>query len=120
WSLFTEVGDEAQALDQPEREAAARGRADALAERLSYVVLMVTEEPPGMTIGFDDDRLAPSSWGTPFPVDIGQYDLVVSAPERETYRTHVSVWDEGKTVRVVVPMLTPVLTEDFDEGDLAE
>jgi hypothetical protein len=30
----------------------------------------------------------------------------------------VGVWDEGKTVRVVVPMLTPILSEDV-ELDLA-
>ncbi len=119
WALFAEVASSAKAQNQPEREAVARARADALEPRLSYIVLEVNDRVPGMTIDLDGMPVASASWGVPFPVDIGQYDLVVNAPGAETYRSRVSVWVEGKTVRVAVPGLgSPVSDEDATGSSL--
>jgi hypothetical protein len=118
WSLFSEVADEARRARQPEREAPARKRADALKAR---VPTMTIAAPPALsTLGGLEIRrngvfVREDERNRPVPVDPGKHVLVVSALGKIPWQATIEV-TEGASREVHLPMLQ----EDAAQGPGAE
>jgi hypothetical protein len=107
WSLFSDVADEARRAGQPEREAPARRRADALKRRVPRMTLSVL---PGLSaieslsIRRNGVHVREKDWNRPVPVDAGKHVLVVFAPGKVPWKETIEI-AEGVSRDVQIPML---------------
>jgi serine/threonine-protein kinase len=108
WAVFKDAGALARSRSDADRANMADLRAAALRPRLAYVEFRVSAGAPvpGFELRRGGALIAPGSWGVPLPTDAGTYEVVASAPERESWRTtlEVPVKLEGPLV-VTVPAL---------------
>ncbi len=108
WASFIAVADAAGVAKLPDREAAARKRADALVSRLSRLTLTV---PPavaaldGLEVQRDGGPVGRPMWGVPVPVDPGDHVVIVRAPGKKPWEGHVTAGDAGGAVSLDVPAL---------------
>lgn len=111
WASFKDAEALARSRGDTERANIAEVRATALRPRLTYVVFQVRAENPrgGFELRRNGGLIAPGSYGVSLPTDSGHYELVASAPERETWRSSLDVpvkLDAPLTVHV--PALRPL------------
>lgn len=107
WSEYDQAVAVALQAHQPERESFARGRAAALAAKLSFVRLDL-QAGANMTEVTVDGRPVPrEQWPVPFPIDPGSHSLSFGAPGHRAQTQDVTVADT-QTVRVVVGPLEPL------------
>ncbi len=112
WSRFDAAAKMAGALKDDVRAKAARGRAEALATRLVYVVVAVDHEVAGLVVTVRDAPVPRSSWGLPVPVDPGTFSVRATAPHKRPFEIPLTVRGEGTTQKVTVP----ALVEEEDEA----
>ena len=106
WSSFRQAAGLAAAKNQPDREKAARGRADALEPKLARLKITApSPPPPGLTITQDDKPVGSALWGSAVPVDPGRHTIVASAPGKVDYQTVATLDQPGATVSIDVPAL---------------
>jgi hypothetical protein len=113
WTQFSAVAELAKKRGSAEREAFARGRAQALEPRIGKVVITVParmSEIPGLKISLDSAPLAlrgrlDRSEITNV-VDPGTHVLAVAAPERRSWQTILRV-RAGQAVEVTILPLLP-------------
>lgn len=111
WVELMDVASRANAERYPERESAARERAEALKKRLSFLTVQVdpdTAALPGVGISRDGVPLGPAAWGTRIPVDPGSHVVIAKAPGYEPYRANVTIGNEPRSETVVVPRLRAI------------
>jgi hypothetical protein len=108
WSGFINVAAAAGAQNQAQRERVARDRARQIEGRLPKLVIEVASPAPGLEVRRDNVILGSAVWGTAAPVDPGAHRIVASAPGRVPFDVTVTTV-EGKTMKVVVPALAPVV-----------
>lgn len=102
WRLFLAAADESQRSDDTKRTEFARARAEALAARLTEVVVNVAQPTaPGLAITIAGHPMEPA------PVirdrtEPGEIEIVATLPERPTFKTSVS-GAAGASVSVDVP-----------------
>jgi len=108
WSGFINVAAAAAAQNQVQREKVARDRAKQIEPRLPKLLIEVPSPAPGLEVRRDNVVLGAPVWGTSSPVDPGSHRIVATAPGRVTWDVTVTA-AEGKTLRVVVPALAPVV-----------
>jgi hypothetical protein len=104
WAEYTDGLALARRDGRQDRIVEATRQLAELAPRLGRLSLVVDAALPGMDLLLDGTALGPASWGTAFPVDPGEHAVLVRAPGRITWTTHVSVGD-GKTTAIQVPPL---------------
>lgn len=108
WALFKECQGLAHRNGELEREALAREHVDALAPRLSFLIIESSEpQLVGLHIERNGRPLPVESLGSKIPVDPGAQNITVSAPARQSWSTSVGVPGTPTEVRVRVPRLTP-------------
>lgn len=107
WALFLDVTAATRAAGQSEREAVARGRAEALEGRLSRLQLRVEERDPKLSITRDAAELGRASWNSEFPVDPGTTVLEAKAPGKQSWTKQVTIPSTAGVTTVVVPALAP-------------
>lgn len=107
WAQFLEAGTRARRNNQPDREATAAERANALAPRLTRLKIIVTPEARamGLEVRADGTLQPEESWDVAIPVDPGPVVIRVSAPTKEDWGTVVDVRGEGKTTELTIPTL---------------
>jgi hypothetical protein len=107
WAQFLEAGTRARRNNQPDREATAAERANALAPRLTRLKIVVPQEARalGLEIRADGTLQPEESWDVAIPVDPGPVVIRVSAPTKQDWGTVVDVQGEGKTAEITIPIL---------------
>lgn len=108
WVNFRDVEVRARRDGNEKRETIARERAEALAPRLSRVILLgpdPSRRPKGLRILRDDTELGVGVLGSALPIDPGEHRIVAEAPGKLPWSTKLVVDEEGKTYRVKVPQL---------------
>jgi hypothetical protein len=120
WALFVEVAAATKALGQTARERAARERADALAPKLSHLVIAVpTNHARGLVVKKDGVVVGSMQWGIAIPVDPGSHVIQMTAPGRTPWESSIVVLPDGLTMALPVPNLDMAdgSAPPFDEGD---
>ena len=75
----------------------------ALAGRVPRLKLVLTRKPAGVQVVMNGAN-ASALVGIDTPIDLGSYDVVVTAPGHRTWRKKVDVIDESKLVTVVIDL----------------
>jgi hypothetical protein len=107
WARFVEAETRSRRAGSRERQQVAHARAAALESRLVRLRLVVPSPTLGMRIDVSGREFAPALWNTPIPVDPGEMTITASAEGYETWTYTVPAQEEGTTVEVEVPALTP-------------
>src|SRR5262249_17702632 len=107
WAEFREVAPVARRDGRADRSQMAEEHAAALEPKLAR--LTVTGDPEtagvvGLVVRRDGAEMNRAAWGTPAPVDAGEWRLEASAPGRLPWRTVVTIRD-GEDKSVAVPAL---------------
>ncbi len=108
WANFRDVEVRARRDGNEKREKVARERAEALAPRLSRVILLgpdPSRRPKGLRILRDDTELGVGVLGSALPIDPGEHRIAAEAKGKLPWSTKLVVDEEGKTYRVKVPLL---------------
>jgi hypothetical protein len=109
WATFREAASLAMNSGQTERARVATTRAQALEPKLSRLSVELAPEVaavPGVVVKRGQQRLEPALYGTPLPVDPGDYRIEVTAPGYETWSTPIKVEGGGASASVRVPALS--------------
>ena len=108
WAEWMNVAALANAEHNPEREQAARQRAESLSSRLAFLIVQVhpaVAHLPGLAIQHDGVQLRPAAWATQIPVDPGRHLLRASAPGRQPWETEILILRSGQRAVVQIPDL---------------
>jgi tetratricopeptide (TPR) repeat protein len=106
-SLFLKAAAEAKSSGQADREQVLRDRAFALAPVVNKLVIEVKDGDPKLVVKRDEVVLGPEELGHPLAVDPGKYEIVASAPNKQTWTQTVQIKPKQDVVTVVVPELKP-------------
>lgn len=108
WMVYLIVNEAAVTMKQPERQRIAEKRAAALKPRLAHLTITLpaaVQATPGLSVRRDDILLGPPQWGLAVPVDKGQHEIVVTAPNMKPWKKTVEVAADGALVTVELPPL---------------
>ena len=122
WSAFRDAADWAKKLDD-KRYALAYERAKMLEPRLSRLQLTLpTDLPTDATIKRNGKLIPPSVFRSALPLDLGRYEITVSAPGHKTWTSTVELSKEGQVLSLHVPSLQkiPEKAAAADPGGTAE
>ena len=111
WRAFHRGADDATALGEAKRARRALERAEALAPRLSTLVVRVHAPAEGEEVLVDDALVPAATWDAGLAVDGGVHRLRVRAPGRSEWTAEVTVAAEGEHADVAVPELAPAPVE---------
>jgi hypothetical protein len=108
WATFREAASLANNSNQADRARVASGRAQDIEPKLSHLSIELAPDVariPGVIVKRSGQRVESSLYGTPLPVDPGEYRVEVSAPGYETWTTPIKVESGGASASVRVPGL---------------
>jgi hypothetical protein len=108
WATFREAASLASNSNQADRARVAGSRAQDIEPKLSRLSVELAPDVAriaGVVVKRSGQRLEPSLYGTPLPVDPGEYRIEVSAPGYETWSTPIKVESGGASASVRVPAL---------------
>ncbi len=108
WATFREAASLANNSNQADRARVAGSRAQDIEPKLSRLSVELAPDVAritGVVVKRSGQRLEPSLFGTPLPVDPGEYRIEVSAPGYETWTTPIKVESGGASASVRVPAL---------------
>lgn len=108
WATFREAASLATTSNQADRARIASARAQEIEPKLSRLSIELSPEVaqiPGVTVKRGAQRIEPSLYGTPLPVDPGEYQVQVAAPGYEAWETPIRVEAGGASASVRVPAL---------------
>lgn len=109
WSKFLEAESAARAEGNAEAASVARSRAEALAPKLSRIVINVAGgDGTDVEVRRDDVIVGRAQWGAPIPVDPGMHRIRATAPNREPWQHEVEVKGEGSSIGLTIPTLRPL------------
>lgn len=80
WATYREAETLAHRAGQKERAAHSAARADALKKELSYLVIDVASDTPGIVVKRDGEAVGQPVWSTRVPIDPGEHTIEASAP----------------------------------------
>jgi len=105
WSAFRDAADWAKKVDD-KRQALAEERAKMLEPRLSRLQLTVPRDlPADATIKRNGKLIPPAVFRTAFPLDLGHYEITVSAPGHQTWSSTVELTKERQLLNLHIPSL---------------
>jgi hypothetical protein len=105
WSEYTRVEELATKAGQRERAQKAASKAAALRPRLATLTIEVPDAvraSPGLGITRAGVPVTEAQWGTPLPVDVGEQEVVVTAPGRKRSVVALRVTADGARFSLVV------------------
>jgi len=107
WSMFADAAAASRASKEPEREKAARQRAQDLEPKLLRLSIMIppSVEVSGIEVRRDGTVLNKPMWGQAVPVDSGEHKIEVTAPGKNPWSVTITLSGEGKTETVTIPGL---------------
>lgn len=106
WTIYVEVAPAARRQGQDARADHAAARAAALKPLLSRLTIIVPPEHrvPGIRVKRDTTLVREAQWSMAIPVDPGQHTIIVEAPGKEPWQTHLDVPAQSEST-VTVPVL---------------
>lgn len=104
WATFREAQGAAAAAKQPDRETAARKRADGLEAKLVRLTVRLTAPVAGIEVRLDGNPMSAALVGTAIAVDPGAHVVSASAPGRLP-------WSETVQMTATRELRVPDLTE---------
>jgi hypothetical protein len=109
WSRFLEVASRARTAGQGQRARVAQNRANALAPKLSNLVVDVpaANRVDGLEVRKDGVPVGQAEWGSAIPADAGPHTVEATAPGRKRWSGTVKVAGGAVTAHVEVPLLDP-------------
>ena len=108
WATFREAASLASNSNQTDRARVAASRAQELEPKLSRLSVELAPDVArisGVVVKRGSQRLEPSLYGTPLPVDPGEYRIEVTAPGYELWTAPIKVLPGGASASVRVPAL---------------
>jgi hypothetical protein len=108
WSAFRDAADWAKKIND-KRFALAEDRAKKLEPRLSRLQLTLPDNlPTGTTIERNGKVLPQTVYRSAMPLDLGRYEITVSASGYQTWRGTIELRKEGQTLSLGIPTLQEV------------
>lgn len=108
WAEFQRALTAARAEGQADRERLADERIAALAPRVPWLSIAITEPPPELEVTLDGARIDPVAWGKDMPVDPGRHVVRAVAPGRSPMETTIELREgERRTVAAVLASAAP-------------
>jgi hypothetical protein len=105
WREYEKVLAEARAARDEMRINFASDRLVELTPNLAKLLLHTEQSTPTLSVTIDDDSLGPNVFDVAFPIDPGQYSLVVTAPGKTPWRKTLRIAPGASMVLVTVPEL---------------
>jgi hypothetical protein len=105
WAHYNEALSLARRDRRSDREEVAARKVRELAPKLAKLTVVVEGAVEGQTVTRSGARIDASLWGTPLPIDRGEYELVASAPGYRSASQKVTIERDGAAVTVKVPPL---------------
>ncbi|HMI83237.1 MAG TPA: hypothetical protein VK550_04035 [Polyangiaceae bacterium] len=107
WTKFIEAMTTASAGNQLERARFARELASKLLPLVPKIVINVPagEATAGLEVKRDGNLVGQPQWGVAVPVDPGEHQITVSAPNRTPWETKLIVKPNGQSLTISVPVL---------------
>ena len=106
WAMFVEVASATKAQGQIARSQAARQRADAIASKVSHLVVAVpTNHARGLVVKNDGTVVGAMQWGIAIPIDPGPHVIQMTAPGRKAWESTIVVLPDGLTMAIPMPAL---------------
>lgn len=108
WATFREAASLANTSGQADRARTASARAQELEPKLSRLAVELAPEVAnisGVVVRRGNQRIDPSLYATPLPVDPGEYRIEVTAPGYEPWSAPITVAAGGASASVRVPGL---------------
>jgi hypothetical protein len=108
WATFREAASLANNSGQADRARIASNRAAEIEPKLSRLSVELSPDVakiPGVVVKRGNQRVDPSLYGTPLPVDPGDYRVDVTAPGYDNWSTPITVAGNGASASVRVPAL---------------
>jgi hypothetical protein len=105
WTEFNQVVREAARTNRKDRVKFAREHAGALEQKLRKAVITLRGPQPDRVVRIAGQEFPSSISGTPFPVDPGEQEIVVSAPGKKTWTRRVTLAEGPGTSTFDVPPL---------------
>jgi serine/threonine-protein kinase len=120
WAGFRDVAVQSAAANRPDRESEARRRASDLEPKLARLVIRVAEgQPDGLEIRRDDAPVPRSVWGIAVPLDPGKHVVTATASGHAPFRGTAELVQEGATITLDVPKLSPLPAGSVAQGAAA-
>jgi serine/threonine-protein kinase len=109
WGKAHEALDLAERGGDAQAAAVARDQMTALKPKLSYLTIDVDRNsaPRGLQITLDGATVPDAVWGTAFPEDPGEHEVVARAPRYKPWTAKAAVGETAAHARVSVPALKP-------------
>ncbi len=109
WAVFKQATSMARTAKQPAREKLAADRAAALEPGIPRLAIHVPHPVPGLEVRRDGLVVGEAEWSgalaSAVTIDPGAHDIVVVAPGKKAWTTHVVLEAHGQTSTVDVPEL---------------
>ena len=105
WAEYTSAATLARRDGQREREDFARGKVEALGQRLTHVVIRVDAPVDGEVVTLDGKPLGGALLGAPLPLDPGEHTLAATAPGRVAWSSGLRVPEEHAELTSQIPAL---------------
>ena len=105
WAEFNEAVAGAARSGLKDREAYARAHAEALQPRLRMLIIELPQAPSGTEMKLDGESFGVVTLGTPLPIDPGEHELYVSAPQKKPYTQKIKLDPGPGSTRIQVPPL---------------
>ena len=108
WAMFNDAASAAHNANQPDREAKAKSRVDALAKKLVKLSVSPGDNAsvPGLEVKRDGVVIGSALFGTAVPVDPGDHKIEVRAPGKKPWSGSASVSAKATSpVAFVIPRL---------------
>lgn len=105
YEMFIEVAETSRRQGQAQREGVAQSRADALAGKLSRLLIQVEPQERVVQVRRDGEKIDSTALGSPIALDPGTYELSASAPGLKEWTSKVKVPTGPVVVQVNVPKL---------------
>ncbi len=105
WSQYAVAASMAERAGQKERAANASAKANELKGKLAHVTIEVPRAVsviPKVTITRGDVQVGEGQWFTPLPLDVGTYELVVTAPGYKSWTRQIKIAKDGESVKIRV------------------
>ncbi|MCU0693503.1 MAG: tetratricopeptide repeat protein [Polyangiaceae bacterium] len=112
WGAFTEALAVARKEKRPDRAAFAQERINTLKPLLSHLTVVVSAQVDveGLAVTLDGQTLARPAWGMPIPLDPGEHQIEVSAPDRHSWTQLATLGPNADTQTLEVPVLEQLPT----------
>jgi len=117
---FIRAAERARQDGQEERAQLIEGLAKPLANKLSFVKIVVKAPEAGIVVQRDGQPVAKALWGIPMALSPGTHHFRVSAPGKQTWLRALEVGDEPTQLVVVVPRLEQTLAPSAEPSPKAD